>query len=120
MVGSGTRTEQQRRDCVCSERVGPIHSILTANRYKKAYDSMKACPLKFDHPNEAQQLQGLGPKLCDRLADKLKAHCTEKGLPMPQLIQKGQKRQSDDDDNGGTQRVKKARKVKAYVPALRS
>ena len=81
---------------------------------------MKACPLKFDHPSEAQQLHGLGPKLCDRLVDKLKAHCSENGLPMPQLPHKGKKRQSDDEDNGDAQPMKKARKAKAYVPALRS
>ena len=57
--------------------------------YKKAYDSMKACPLTFDHPSEAQQLHGLGPKLCDRLTERLKAHCTENGLPMPELPHKG-------------------------------
>lgn len=50
---------------------------------------MKACPLKFNHPAEAQQLHGLGPKLCDRLTDKLKAHCAENGLPMPEIPYKG-------------------------------
>ena len=58
-------------------------------RYKKAYDSMKACPLPFRHPSEAQQLFGLGPKLCDRLTDKLKEHCTANALPMPELPHKG-------------------------------
>ena len=81
---------------------------------------MKACPLKFDHPSEAQQLYGLGPKLCDRLTDKLKAYCVANGMPIAQLTHKGKKRQSDDEDNGDAQPVKKARKVKAYVPALRS
>lgn len=81
---------------------------------------MKACPLKFDHPSQAQRLHGLGPKLCDRLADKLKAHCAANGLPMPQLPQRDQKRQSDDEGNGEAQPAKKARKAKPYVPALRS
>lgn len=45
---------------------------------------MKACPLVFQHPSEAQQLNGLGPKLCDRLTEKLKTHCAENGLPMPE------------------------------------
>lgn len=43
---------------------------------------MKACPLEFQHPSQAQQLNGLGPKLCDRLTEKLKAYCEENGLPM--------------------------------------
>ena len=81
---------------------------------------MKACPLKFDHPSQAQQLHGLGPKLCDRLADKLKAHCAANGLPIPQLPQRGPKRQSDDEGNGEAQPAKKARKAKPYVPTLRS
>ncbi|CAG8124290.1 unnamed protein product [Penicillium salamii] len=85
--------------------------------YKKAYESMKACPLEFQHPSQAQQLNGLGPKLCDRLTDKLKAHCDENGLPMPQPPEKGGKRNS-----GGTedQPAKKPRKTKPYVPTLRS
>ena len=51
--------------------------------YKKAYESMKACPLTFSHPSEAQQLDGIGPKICDRLTEKLKAHCEANGLPSP-------------------------------------
>ncbi|KAJ6083041.1 hypothetical protein N7467_007176 [Penicillium canescens] len=86
--------------------------------YKKAYESMKACPLEFQHPSQAQQLNGLGPKLCDRLTDKLKAYCEENGLPMPEPPDKGGKRTSD----GATsdQPAKKPRKSKPYVPALRS
>lgn len=57
---------------------------LTNSSYKKAYQSMKACPLEFQHPSQAQQLNGLGPKLCDRLTEKLKAYCREHGLPMPE------------------------------------
>ena len=51
--------------------------------YKKAYESMKACPLIFSHPSEAQQLDGIGPKICDRLTEKLKEHCEANGLPSP-------------------------------------
>ena len=51
--------------------------------YKKAYESMKACPLTFSHPSEAIQLDGIGPKICDRLTEKLKAHCEANGLPAP-------------------------------------
>ena len=60
--------------------------------YKKAYDSLKACPLTFNHPSEAQQLHGLGPKLCARLADKLKKHCEANGLPMPTVRRCASKR----------------------------
>ncbi|KAJ6138421.1 hypothetical protein N7471_004907 [Penicillium samsonianum] len=85
--------------------------------YKKAYESMKACPLEFQHPSQAQQLNGLGPKLCDRLTDKLKAHCQENGLPMPEPPDKGGKRTSEGDVD---QPAKKPRKAKPYVPTLRS
>ncbi|OJJ44291.1 hypothetical protein ASPZODRAFT_135095 [Penicilliopsis zonata CBS 506.65] len=89
--------------------------------YKKAYDSMKACPLVFQHPSEAQQLNGLGPKLCDRLTDKLKAYCNENGLPMPEPPQKASSgKRLSDEGVGGSQPAKKTRKPKAYVPALRS
>ena len=83
---------------------------------------MKACPLRFHHPAEAQQLSGLGPKLCDRLTDKLKAYCAENALPMPEAL-RGSKRTSAAAlafDPDLARSPKKARKPKAYVPALRS
>lgn len=54
---------------------------------------MKACPLVFQHPSEAQQLNGLGPKLCDRLTDKLRDYCDANGLPMPEHPRAGESRQ---------------------------
>jgi crossover junction endonuclease MUS81 len=83
---------------------------------------MKACPLRFDHPAEAQQLHGLGPKLCDRLTDKLKAFCAENGLPMPKA-RRGSKRPTIETAPAEEEALaprKKPRKPKAYVPALRS
>jgi crossover junction endonuclease MUS81 len=50
---------------------------------------MKVCPLTFNHPIEALRLNGIGPKLCDRLTEKLKAYCEENGLPMPETSCKG-------------------------------
>lgn len=99
--------------------------------YKKAYDSLKACPIPFTHPSEAKQLKNFGDKLCSRLTDKLKAYCEEQGKPMPQ-IPKGRKRKKapvdgneDDDDDGDDEDAepsppKKKRNPKPYVPALRS
>lgn len=58
-------------------------------RYKTACESVKSCPITFKHPIEAQKLHGLGPKLCSRLTDKLKVHCAEKGLLMPELPHRG-------------------------------
>lgn len=45
---------------------------------------MKACPLVFQHPSEAQQLNGFGPKLCERLTERLKKYCNENRLPEPE------------------------------------
>ncbi|EEH44630.2 uncharacterized protein PADG_00919 [Paracoccidioides brasiliensis Pb18] len=89
------------------------------NVYKKAYDSMKACPLTFNHPSEAQQLNGFGPKLCDRLTVKLNAYCVQNGLPLPELPKQARKR-TVNDGNAEGQTAKKPKKVKPYVPILRS
>ncbi|PYH93649.1 endonuclease MUS81 [Aspergillus ellipticus CBS 707.79] len=88
--------------------------------YKKAYESMKACPLVFQHPSEAQQLNGLGPKLCDRLTEKLKAYCEENGLPMPEHPQQSSSKRVSEDGPAEAQPAKKPRKAKPYVPTLRS
>ncbi|KPM45500.1 Crossover junction endonuclease MUS81 [Neonectria ditissima] len=93
--------------------------------YKHAFDSLKACPITFEHPAQLQQLKGFGPKLCERLEDQLKKHCQENGLPMPQhpRSRKASKngQANDEDGEGAASRpAKKARKPKAYVPAFRS
>ncbi|KAH8424098.1 crossover junction endonuclease MUS81 [Aspergillus melleus] len=88
--------------------------------YKKAYESMKSCPLVFQHPSEAQQLNGLGPKLCDRLTEKLKAHCSENGIPMPEHPNTANKKRVSDGNEIDPKPAKKPRKAKPYVPALRS
>lgn len=82
---------------------------------------MKACPIAFHHPSEAQQLHGLGPKLCERLTSRLKDHCAENGLPMPE-VHGGRKRAQPDATTtaAAAPPPKKARKPKPYVPTLRS
>ena len=84
---------------------------------------MKACPLTFSHPSEAQQLDGIGPKICDRLTEKLKEHCEANGLPQPKKPRgKARKRLSTDDlaDVEEPAPTKKPRRVKQYIPTLRS
>ncbi|KAH8652729.1 crossover junction endonuclease MUS81 [Tricladium varicosporioides] len=95
--------------------------------YKKAYDSMKSCPLPFTHPSEAQQLTGFGPKLCSRLTDKLKEYCEENGLPMPEMSHRKRKgvaqENSAEGSDGEAAPAKKTRKLskpKAYVPKYKS
>ncbi|TGO61777.1 hypothetical protein BOTNAR_0123g00020 [Botryotinia narcissicola] len=91
---------------------------------KKARDSMKACPMRFDHPSEAVCLNGLGEGLAKRLTDSLEKYCDEVGIPMPKKP-RGKKRKSVAVDDGGesvtpSPSPKKARKPKPYVPKLRS
>jgi crossover junction endonuclease MUS81 len=96
--------------------------------YKHAYDSLKACPIAFEHPSSLQQLKDFGPKLCERLTEKLRAHCEENGLPMPphpSSKKRGSKPTTaggaDDGEEGdGPPPAKKAKKAKPYVPAYRS
>ena len=92
--------------------------------YQNAYKSLKACPIIFQHPAQLQQLKGFGPKLCDRLTDKLRTHCQQNGLTMPEHPQARKAAARDtgngeEDSDAGPSR-KKTRKPKAYVPAFRS
>ncbi|KAF4944088.1 hypothetical protein FSARC_14771 [Fusarium sarcochroum] len=90
--------------------------------YRHAYNSLKACPITFEHPAQLQQLKGFGPKLCERLEQQLKKHCEQNGLPMPPhpRSRKAVSAAGEDNGEGSSKPAKKARKPKAYVPALRS
>lgn len=84
---------------------------------------MKACPLTFNHPSEAQQLDGIGEKICKRLTEKLVEHCEANGLPAPKKPKgKARKRLGAEDlaDNEEPAPAKKPRKAKPYVPSLRT
>lgn len=90
--------------------------------YRHAYNSLKACPIAFTHPSELQQLKGWGQGLCGRLAELLRKHCDENGLPMPEHPSKSRSRTLN--ESGGepseTGPAKKTRKAKEYVPAYKS
>lgn len=91
--------------------------------YRKAYAALKACPVTFQHPSQLQQLKGFGPKLCDRLTDKLEKHCRENGLPMPKRPRKSAipgLNNQDDEQDGEERPPKRQRKARPYVPTLRS
>lgn len=92
--------------------------------YRNAYESLKACPLTFHHPAELQQLKGFGPKLCERLTDKLKKHCQDNGTDMPEhpQVRKAAEREREDtaQDGGRAPKRQKRRQPKAYVPSFRS
>lgn len=94
--------------------------------YRNAYESLKACPIAFEHPASLQQLKGFGPKLCERLEDKLKQHCHQNGLPMPEHPQvkraneRAPNEQAGNDDTEARPKKRAPRQPKAYVPAFRS
>jgi crossover junction endonuclease MUS81 len=89
--------------------------------YRKAYNSLKACPLTFNHPSELKSLSGFGDKMCQRLTKLMEQHCEENGLPMPKAISKNKRKSSGvDEDEDASVQTKKPRKNKQYVPALRS
>lgn len=50
--------------------------------YKRAWESMKANNIEFTHPSEAISLTGVGPKLVERLIERLETYCREEGLDM--------------------------------------
>ncbi|GAA5905022.1 hypothetical protein JCM6882_002420 [Rhodosporidiobolus microsporus] len=51
--------------------------------YKKAVNSLRACPITFSHPDETVQLNGIGPKIVAYLTKKLQEKCEREGLEMP-------------------------------------
>lgn len=93
--------------------------------YKKAYESLKACPLRFVHASEAKQLSNIGDKLAARLEKEMEDFCEKNGLPIPKRPRVKRKLNlgGDEEDGEGTASPspkKKPRKTKPYVPALRS
>ncbi|KAK3393725.1 ERCC4 domain-containing protein [Podospora didyma] len=98
--------------------------------YKNAYESLKRCPIAYQHPSELQQLKGFGPKLCERLTEKMRAYCVENNIPIPAYPTKKRRSKKagpanlegdeEDEDDESSRPAKKPRKTKPYVPALRS
>ncbi|KAG6003228.1 Crossover junction endonuclease mus81 [Claviceps maximensis] len=94
--------------------------------YRNAYHSLKACPLVLQHPAELQQLKGFGVKMCERLTDKLKMHCRENGLTMPEhpqvrkAAERAQREEAEAAQNGPATKKRKTKQPKPYVPAFRS
>ncbi|KAK4171851.1 putative crossover junction endonuclease mus-81 [Triangularia setosa] len=93
--------------------------------YKHAYDSLKKCPMKLDHPSECIQLKGFGPKLCERLTQQLQKHCDQNGLAMPKAAKR--KRivrlpgEEEEDEAAAAPAPKRpARQPRIYVPQYRS
>ncbi|KAK9478083.1 hypothetical protein V1514DRAFT_332176 [Lipomyces japonicus] len=88
------------------QQVSESMNLNSKHTYKRAYDTLKACPVMFAHPQEMLALKGFGKNTCDRLEKKLKEYCALKNLAMPQIGQaqvlrgqQGGHQVPDDSDN---------------------
>ena len=59
------------------------HNAKDRLTYKRAWESMKAHPIEFTHPSQAMSLIHIGPKLVERLTERLETYCRDEGLDMP-------------------------------------
>ncbi|KAF8252972.1 hypothetical protein K440DRAFT_652377 [Wilcoxina mikolae CBS 423.85] len=99
-----------------------------ASTYKRALESMTACPIPFTHPSECSQLKGIGPKIVERLTKSLESYNLANGLPPPQKPRGAKKRNTANalSDHlsaaAAASPAPKRRKTteRAYVPKLRS
>ncbi|KAI8967172.1 hypothetical protein BDF20DRAFT_902126 [Mycotypha africana] len=93
---------------------------------KKAYDSLCKCPVTFDHPSQAIQLDGIGEGLVKSLEERMRKYCKDNNLPMPQRPNnptgKGNKRKhtEDTDSPGSSSSSSRARATKPYIPRYRT
>ncbi|KAF3923156.1 hypothetical protein ABW20_dc0108355 [Dactylellina cionopaga] len=76
--------------------------------YRRAADSMRACPFVFAHPSESKRLIGIGDKIADRLTESYIQYMNDRGETPPPVVpylksHAPKKRKSSDleDDNGG-------------------
>lgn len=104
--------------------------------YRNAYESLRACPIRFEHPDQLVVLKGFGPKTCSRLLDRLRQHCEANGLPVPKKkrlpaadrdriaatapgTSSLRDRAADPSADPSMLNARPTRRKKAYVPALR-
>lgn len=93
--------------------------------YRKAHQSLSACPIEFQHPCQTTQLSGIGPTIATKLEERLQKWCHENDQPMPQRPGRPNKRPDDvanaDDQESNQPAKKRAAPVKrAYIPQHRS
>ncbi|KDE02997.1 hypothetical protein MVLG_06497 [Microbotryum lychnidis-dioicae p1A1 Lamole] len=55
-----------------------------ANSWAKARRSFEKCPIVFNHPDEALQLEGVGRKTVETLLHKITEECRRVGMPLPE------------------------------------
>lgn len=57
---------------------------LTSARALQGIKSLKKCPVKYTHPEEALCLAGIGPKTVEYLEARMRKECERTGDPMPE------------------------------------
>ncbi|TKY88954.1 hypothetical protein EX895_002195 [Sporisorium graminicola] len=55
-----------------------------ARTYRKAHQSLAACPIEFQHPCQTTQLSGIGPTIANKLEQELLRWCQENGQTVPE------------------------------------
>ncbi|SJX64697.1 related to MUS81-endonuclease involved in DNA repair and replication fork stability [Sporisorium reilianum f. sp. reilianum] len=55
-----------------------------ARTYRKAHQSLAACPIEFQHPCQTTQLSGIGSTIANKLEQELQKWCQENGQTMPE------------------------------------
>ncbi|SAM83633.1 related to MUS81-endonuclease involved in DNA repair and replication fork stability [Ustilago bromivora] len=55
-----------------------------ARTYRKAHQSLAACPIEFQHPCQTTQLSGIGPTIANKIEQELQKWCQENGKAMPE------------------------------------
>lgn len=65
--------------------VGPDVEM-TANLVSvvQAAKALRACPIRFQHPEQAIELTGVGPAVVGLITKRLKKHCDQTGETMPE------------------------------------
>ncbi|RVD80394.1 uncharacterized protein DFL_008291 [Arthrobotrys flagrans] len=87
--------------------------------YRKAADSMRACPRVFDHPSEAKNLIGIGDKIAERLTKSFIDYKEDRGETPPPMVpclksQKASKKRKSEEleditgEGSGTSNVRRA------------
>ncbi|CEI99059.1 hypothetical protein RMCBS344292_13153 [Rhizopus microsporus] len=89
--------------------------------YKKAYDALCRCPNTFEHPSQAQKLEGIGQIMAKRLTEKMIEYCQNNDLPVP-LPVKGKRKRGEQDDSTeqSSSQSSRSRAPKTYVPTFRA
>ncbi|EEB06018.1 Holliday junction resolvase subunit Mus81 [Schizosaccharomyces japonicus yFS275] len=89
--------------------------------WRKAYESMKNCPVTFTRPSEASVLKGIGPTICAKLEKKWTEYCKENDIPLPEdnSVEPSQAAATS-NENENTAKSKTQRKKRPYVPSYRS